>query len=272
MGYRDIIVPMDEAASAATRVAFAADVAARFGARLIGAFAKTQVSPPFMPPDAMALLTTEEVDRINADHDKRVDAAAEKARGLFESAAAAAGVQSDWYVLENSGELVACGRRADLMVLTAEPGRAEVFNPASLVMEVGLPALLVPPALRYSTFKRILVAWNGSREAARALNAAWPLIFLADDVDVLLVAGRGSGGPEGILQRRFEHRGIKANVILDDSDDTAAGKVLRRQITSLAPDLVIMGLYGHTRIRELILGGASRELLADSKVPLFVCH
>ena len=272
MAYRDILVSMDRASSAASRAAFAADMAGRFGARLIGAFARSQLPVPFMPPDAAGLLSAPEIQRIYDEHDRLVQDTTEQARQTFEAAAAAREVTSDWHVLEDFDALAACARRTDLLVVSADPAESEAFAPVSLVMAGGGPAVVLPSDARPSSFRRILVAWNGSREAARALHAAWPVIVQAEAVDVLIVSRGGLYGPEGLLQRHFEHHEVKPNVILDDSEDAAAGRILRRQVDALSPDMVVMGLYSHTRIRELVLGGASREMLAEPKVPLFVCH
>lgn len=272
MAYRDILVRMDGAPSQAGPARFAADLAARCGARLVGAFARSQVAPPFMPADAVAMLTAEQIRRLYDAHEKAVATAAEQARAAFEAAAAAEEVASEWRAVEDSEALAACARRTDLLVLAAEAGQAVgALAPLSLAMDSGGPAVLVPAGASPS-FRRVLVAWNGSREAARALHAAWPIIGMADQVDVLIVSRGGLHGPEGMLQRHFENHGVQPNVIEDDSEDAAAGEVLRRQVTALAPDLVVMGLYGRTRIQELILGGVSREMLADPPAPLFVHH
>jgi len=272
MAYRNILVSMDGSTSGPSRASFAASLAGKFGARLIGAYARSQLPPPLLPPDVIAVLNEAEVRRITDDHAKRVDSAAEDARQIFEAAAAVEEINSQWQVLKDSDELVACTRRTDLLVASAGEGGADAFSPVSLAISGGGPVMVAPPHLRSSAFRRILIAWNGSREAARALRAAWPIIGLADEVDVLIVSRGGLYGPEGMLQRWFADHGVKANVILDDSEDAAAGKILRRQVEKLSPDLVVMGLYGHTRIRELVLGGVSRNMLADPQVPLLLHH
>jgi nucleotide-binding universal stress UspA family protein len=272
MAFRDILVCMHVASSAASRAAFAAELAAGFGAQLLGAFARGHVAEPFMPPDVIGWLPAEETQKIYDAHARMVDGLAEEARMSFEAAAAAREVVSDWQVVSNADELVARGRQADLMVFSADKGQLDIYTPASLVMAIGGPAIIAPTAAAPADFRRVLVAWNGSREAARALHAAWPIITNADRVDVLIVSPDGLRGSEGGLQRHFERHGVKPNLIVDESEDGAAGKVLRRQVEALSPDLVVMGLYGRTRIREFVLGGVSRDMLSEPKVPLFVCH
>jgi nucleotide-binding universal stress UspA family protein len=272
MTYRDIIVSMDTAASAPSCAAFAADFAVRFGAQLIGAFARGQLTDPFMPPDVVAWLPADDIQRIYDQHAQMVDRLAENARMTFESAAADREVVSDWRVLKDSDELVASARHADLLILGAQKGQLDAYAPASIAIEAGGPAIIVPAGKAKADFRRVLVAWNGGSEAARALHAAWPILAAADRVDVLIVSPDGLRGSEGALQRHFERHGIKPNITIDESEDFAAGTILHRQVEAMSPDLVVMGLYGRTRMYELIMGGVSREMLSEPRIPLFVHH
>jgi nucleotide-binding universal stress UspA family protein len=272
MTYRDVLVCMDSAASASSCAAFAADFSGRFGAQLIGAFARGHIADPFLPPDVTGLLPVDEIQRISDEHVRMVDRLAENARMRFEAAAAGREVVSEWQVLKDSKELVACARQTDLMLLAAQEGQLDIYTPAALVMAAGGPAIITPPETARADFRQVLVAWNGGPEAARALHAAWPIITNADRVDVLIVSPGGLRGSEGALERHFERHHVKPNIIIDESDDAAAGKVLGRQVEALSPDLVVMGLYGHSRMYELMLGGVSREMLSEPKVALFVHH
>jgi nucleotide-binding universal stress UspA family protein len=272
MTYRDILVCMDSAAAASSCPNFAADFAARFGAQLIGAFARGHIAEPFLPPDVLSWLPAEEIQKINDEHARMVDVLAENARKRIEGAAAEREDVSDWQVLKDAHEFVAQARQTDLMVLAAQKGQLDIYTPASLAMAAGGPAIIVPAKTARADFRRVLVAWNGGQEAARALHAAWPIITNADHVDVLIVSPGGLRGSEGALERHFERHGIKPNIILDESEDVVAGKILRRQIEALSPDLVVMGLYGRSRMYELVLGGVSREMLSEPQVSLFVHH
>lgn len=273
MTYRDILVSMDGGETQAATARFAADLAAKFGATLVGAYARSQVGSPFVAPDVTTVLTAAEIQRMADAYERAVAAAAETARQAFEAAAGEQEVGSAWQVVSDSEALAAAARRTDLLVLGAAGDRARGgLEPASLAMASGGPAILVPAGAAPSTFRRIVVAWNGSREAARALRAAWPLIGLADAVDVVIISRGGADEADSLLQRHFEHHGVRPNVILDQSGDAPAGVLLRRQIETIGPDLVVMGLYGRPRIQELVLGGVSRQMLEGPKVPLFVSH
>ena len=273
MTYRDILVSMDGGEAQAATARFAADVAAKFGATLIGAYARSQVGAPFVPPDVTAALSAAEIQRMVDASDKAAAAAAEGARRVFEAAAAEQEVSSVWDVVSDSEALAACARRTDLFILSAASETARGgLEPASLAMASGGPAILLPAGAQPSAFRRILIAWNGSREAARALRSAWPLIGLADAVDVVMVARGGADGADSLLQRHFEHHGVKPNVIVERGGDAPVGVLLQRQVEAAKPDLVVMGLYGRPRLQEQVLGGVSRRMLDGPKVPLLVSH
>ena len=264
MSYRDILVEMDGGVAASIRVRLAAGLARKFGSRLIGVFAKARIPPPYLPSESALGLTTAQVKRIYDAYDQTVRTASETARAAFESVAADAGVQSDWHELDATGleDLIDCARRIDLVVASAEGG--PFLSTAKLAISSGSPVLIAPEAPVSGIGKHVLVAWNGSREAARALRASWPFLMAAER--------GGLGGPDGFLQRHFEHHGVRPNLIVDPRDDASAGEIIRDQAGALGADLVVMGLYGRSRLEEVILGGASREMLKHGAIPLLISH
>ena len=278
MTYRDILVHVDEHPSSKPRAAAAATLAARLKARLTGAFLKSEFlrdtmvaeSLAYMPPDALqALIEEEAAARLQAS---------EAARGIFEAEAARVGANSDWLVVDGGRdqELIACARRFDLTVF---PPIAKVslglndISAAAVALGGGGPVLVIPeggapPALA----ERVVVAWKGSRESARALRDAWPLLSQAKEVHVLMVSPRGEAGPDGLLQRHLENHGVKANLIVDRGHDASAGQILRDHVAGLKADLVVMGVYGRPRLQELVLGGVSHDLLSDPPCALLISH
>ena len=149
----------------------------------------------------------------------------------------------------------------------------ERIEAAQLALASGGPVLITPDGdFPAAIGKRILVAWNGGREASRALRDAWPLIADAEELHILVVSPRDPGGPDAGLQRLLEHHGRSANLIVDPSPDASAGEVLERQVAAQGADLVVMGLFGRPRLQELVLGGVSRHMLDRMPVPLLVSH
>lgn len=278
MTYRDILVQVDDTPEARGRAEVAAAVALRFGADLTGAFLTSEFAASFLVDKPFLALSASDYDDLAARHNAAVEKASEAARAVFETAAAEAHIASDWRVFAGDADdaLVAAARRTDLTIMprlaSACCGLHQI-GAADLALASGGPVLVVPPIPPAGVPGRhVLIAWKGTREGARALRDAWPFIRRAEKVSVLVVAPEGDSGPDGLLQRHFERHGLEANVIVDRSYDAEAGDVLLRQIPALGADLVVMGLYGRLRVQELLLGGVSRQMLAQATVPLLVSH
>ncbi len=278
MSYQDILVQIDERPASIARAAAAAELASRSKAQLTGVFLKTEFLRDPMVAESLAYMPPDALDALIKEQDAAMVRASETAREIFEKAAADANVASDWRVVEDGFDdaMVACARRFDLTVFPAVAeislGRSRV-SAASLALASGGPVLVVPNGgARPSLGERVLIAWKGSRESARALRDAWPLVSQAKEVHVLVVSPHGEGGPDGLLQRHLEHHGLKANLIVDRSHDASAGEVLRKQVETLNADLVVMGVYGRSRLQELVLGGVSHDLLGDPPCTLLVSH
>ncbi len=278
MSYRDILVVMDHAESGAMRARLGANLAARWKAQLSGVFPASDFILQFGAAESLSGLSPADIDRILRDHAKGVEDASEIARTNFETAAREAGVASDWMTIngDHVDGLVACARRADLTII---PNRMLVHmgqrhvDAADVGVACGGPVLITPhddyaPPIG----KRVLIAWNGSREASRALRDGWPFIEAAEEVHVLVVSPNGEGGPDGMLQRLLERHQIMANLIVDPSEDESAADVIERQMAEFDVDLLIMGLYGRSRLQELVLGGVSRRLLKEMPAPILMSH
>ncbi|MCF8505862.1 MAG: universal stress protein [Caulobacter sp.] len=278
MSYRDILMPIDDSKGFAARAATAATLARRLDSRLTGAFLKSDFLRNYMAGEAMVYTATDILDRLIKDHTAGVAKACEAARATFESAAGEAGVESDWLTLDGDDAypLAAAARRFDLTVmpvsLTASLGWRTI-TAAEIGLASGGPVLLLPDQTSGAPVgERVLIAWKGTRESARALRDAWPMIEAARAVRVLVVAPEGEGGPEGMLQRLLERHGCKADLVIDRSEDDSAGDILRRQVADFGADLLVMGLYGKPRLQELVLGGVSRDMLRAPPAALLLSH
>jgi nucleotide-binding universal stress UspA family protein len=183
------------------------------------------------------------------------------------------------------GEAVARRARAvDLAVLGQVDPDHKLPPPArhlieDVLMNAGRPLLLIPFAGRFDTIgTNVLVGWNGSREAARATHDALPLIQPAATVTVLTVE-RGKPGEEpeempgaDLVEHLARHGlAVTAARTAKDSSITDADALLS-YASDIGADLLVVGGYGHSRARELILGGVSRELLQHMTVPLLMSH
>jgi len=278
MAFRDILVLVDESKQSAARAVTAAALAAQSGATLTGLFPWSEFLQILFAGDAIAYLPATEIDKVLKDHRLAVKDAEEKARLAFEEAAREYGVPSDWRILNGAddSDIVAAARRADLCVLAHKmqpPLGDHPISAAAIGLASGGPVLIAPDGgVCPDIGRHVLVAWNGSREAARALRDAAPILARAQKVSVLIVAPRGEGAPDDLLQRHLARHQINAAVIEDRSEDAAAGEVLRRAVVEQGASLVVMGLYGHPRLQEIALGGASRSMLSDPIVPILMSH
>ena len=278
MTYKDILVVVDDRPASQARAVAAATLAARHGAALTGVFLTSDFMNLIFVDGAGGYAPALDIDRLVSEHAEAVHSAAEAARMMFEVAAGDAAVRSDWLTISGdaNAELFSVCRRFDL-TRTSPHIRACLgtnrISAATLAMASGAPVLLLPEAAGQPTLgRRIVVAWKSTRESARALHDAWPMLTQAEDVHAVVVSPHGEYGPDGALQRHLERHGIAAQVVVDLSRDTDVGEVLRREALSLRADMMVMGVFGRTRLGELLLGGVSDTLLRDPPCALFLSH
>jgi nucleotide-binding universal stress UspA family protein len=174
------------------------------------------------------------------------------------------------------------GRHADLVVLgQADPDTASArarYLVEEVTLSAGRPALVVPYIGTAGTLgRRVMVAWDAGREATRALNDALPILKLADSVTVLSVnpqPGRDGHGedPGADIGLHLARHGVPVEVQRTHAKGMDVGEILLSRLADLGSDLLVMGAYGHSRLREFVLGGATRTLLAEMTVPVLMSH
>jgi len=183
---------------------------------------------------------------------------------------------ADWLVETGSQtELVAqFGRLADLIIV-ARPER--VAPPPKTIdaalRETGRPVLMLPPRAVDSIGHRVVIGWNGSKEAAQAVAAARPILREASAVTVLTTEKRQRRRPSGDdLLTYLSCHGIAASVSVMDIRTRSVPEALLANAGELDADLLVMGGYSRHRLREVIMGGVTRHLLAASDIPIFMVH
>ena len=279
MPYRNMLVQVDDATPSKARVETAVALAARFTSALTGVFLKSDFLAVYGAGSALAFVPPESIQLILDEQAKAVAKAAAAARATFESAARDAGIAFDWIEIEGDENeaLIDCARRHDLTIFPAV-AMASIGQHRVSAVKVGMasggPVLVLPTSgLKNPIGRRVLVAWKGSREAARALKDAWSFLSQADEVHILTIRTDGEGGSDPMLERQLRLHGCRAaKLTVDSGDDASTTEILRRHIGTTGADLVVMGLYGHSRLGELVLGGVSRQLLNTLPVPLLVSH
>ncbi len=281
MPYRSILVYIDQSPQSRSCLGVGIGLCRDFGAQLIGAYLDDS---PEITPSLAALVP----DDVVARRQKEAANAQHVAEDAFRRAATAAGL-SDMEWRAPAGPpieaAVAHGRCADLIIVgQPEVGRVGWSFAARIVaavlLETGRPMLVVPyvgaPA---AVGTNILVAWDGGREASRALSDAMPLLARASRVTVACLdpgaAARGADAPaRERLAAYLRHHGIVARIDHDNlgDGDVAVGDWLLSRVADLGGDLIVMGGYGQPRWREEVLGGATRALLSAMTVPVLMAH
>lgn len=278
MAYRSILVHLDDGARVGVRLDIAQALAADYDAHLTGLYAVDEPSiPSYARAEAgRALSVAMEAQRAEAT---------QAAKKLFSTAAKRAGGRSEWRAGQGGalGPMLLSARYADLVVVGQHEEDAKVDSGTGpdfveeLVLASGRPVVVVPYAGRFKRFgRKVLVAWNGSREAARALSDALPLLQRADGVQVVAFNPKKNGGhgdvPGADIGLFLARHGVKVQVAQQTAKGLDIGSQILSRAADIDADLIVMGCYGHSRMRQLVLGGATRTLMESMTVPVLMSH
>lgn len=274
MGFEDILVHLDSASRSEVRLDVAAGLAQRFAARLTGLFGESAAH-------ALSIATR--------DPERELAEAIADAEALFRRRTQASAFQSDWHALAtvNDTELlkqtVFAARHADLTVLGQhDPELKSIGVPADfaeqIVLHSGRPVLVVPFTGDFEAIgKRIVVAWNASREAARALADAMPLLAKAERITLIAINPAKIELPYGhehftALIAHLAVHGIDARTERLAAGDVGAMDLLLSRLTDEAADLLVLGAHGQYGFPYLHRGGATRHILRHMTVPVLMSN
>lgn len=212
---------------------------------------------------------------------------ADRAHAAFEAACKNQPFVAEWRLVDprhnGVAETVMDHSRAADLVMASQRQRGVDFAsmldvPERLAIEGGRPVLVVPHSGRFATFgKRVTVAWNGRREAARAVFDALPLLQAADTVRILWVNPQNewhaSGDlPTAEIAASLARHGVKCEAGTAVARELNVGDTLLSGLTDDGSDLLVMGAYGHSRLREFVFGGATQHILDHMTVPVLMSH
>ena len=188
------------------------------------------------------------------------------------------GPSADWREIEGrESEVVAeYGRLFDLIVIpryvSTEPGAGEATIEAAL-FETGRPVIVAPSATKRTIGDIVVIAWNRSTETARTVALGMPLLQSARKVIVMSVDGWVFPGPDGEgLARHLGSAGINAVTETVKPNGRSNGQTILEEAAARDADLLIKGAYTHTRFRQLVFGGATREVLSQAELPVLMAH
>ena len=275
----DIVVPVktESGRPASPAESYAISLASLFGAHLTGIGSS---SPRALSGMLSAEIPAEIIEEIR----RRADTATRAALSAFEQRASSAGVLHQVVSLrgepaEFANTFSTRTRAFDIAVLPqpeAEDAWARELVEAVL-FDFGRPALVVPFIQRNEArFKRVLVAWDGSKEAARAVHDALPLLRRAASIEVLTIYTEKHRAQDVIpgadLAAHLARHGLQVTARTLDGVEIGVADALLSHVADSAVDLIVMGGYAHSRLRHLVFGGATSGILNSMTAPVLMAH
>ena len=280
MDWKTILVQLSNLRRTDVLASVAGRLAERSNAHLIGFnVANALAHMPAMP----ALVGPEDFAAFEAIDDET----AARLKAAFDEVTHNRAFVAEWrnvkiVGMEPVSAVIEHGRAADLIVASQSDPDWEMSGlfdaPERLALESGRPVLVVPYAGRFGEIgKRVMVAWSGKREGARAVFDALPLLKSADKVTLLCVVGRDADGESGQLPgaeiaASLARHGVKVTVRKTLADEVGVADEILARLADEGSDLLVMGAYGHSRLREMVFGGVTRHILRHMTVPTLMSH
>jgi nucleotide-binding universal stress UspA family protein len=275
---KDIIVHLEHKITRDPARDFAITVAETFDAHIAGvAFAFT----PNLPGYAMLEIPPDIVAQMIEESEKAASAAIER----FDAAAKRSMLSAEHRLLKAAGPgapmiLALLARRFDLSVLMqSEPDGVDNDDMIETsLFESGRPLIVVPYIQKEGLkLEHVVCCWDGSRAAARAINDALPLLVKATTVDLLIVQNEKTNtAPNEIrgaeMAKHLARHDAKVEIVTVPAADIDVADAILSYVADISGTLIVMGGYGHARLRELILGGVTRDMLKSMTVPVFMSH
>lgn len=273
---KDVVVNLSSQGPRDFAAEYATSIAAMFGAHITGV---SFVYEPVIPDGMLGGVPVDLIELQRQENSK----AANDAINRFDAAAKKAGLSAETRLLDATfggaaTSFAQISRRFDLVVVgqaQRERGPADDLLIEGALFESGRPLVVVPYIQRRGiTLERVLACWDGSRTAARAIGDAMPLLERAKAVEVVIVAEeRKSEEMTGAnMNAHLVRHGVAASVKRIAKGDIAIQDALLSYAADSGADFMVMGGYGHSRLREFILGGVTRGILASMTLPVLMSH
>jgi nucleotide-binding universal stress UspA family protein len=279
MAYKDLLVHVDDSKACDARVQAAIELAVAHEAHLSGVYV---IGDP--PPETFetGILLPEMREMLQQGAQDRAEAALARFTEVAKRNQISFDGRVDRVPYTAMVEALATNARyADIVILgQADPddGSAPLYLPEEVTLASGRPSLVIPYIGPSATLgQRVTVAWDASRESARAVNDALPILKRAQAVNVVIVNAsdqplRHGEQPGADIALHLARHGIKVEAKRIDSRDVDVPNIILSHIADQSSDLLVMGAYGHSRLRELVLGGVTRAMLHDMTVPVLMAH
>jgi nucleotide-binding universal stress UspA family protein len=274
---KDIVVNLTGGAPQEFAADYAISLATLFDAHIAGV---GFIYEPVIPGSVLGGIPTDLIEAQREENTKAAKAATDR----FEAAAGRAGLSAEVRILDASVAGAAdlfgrIARRFDLAVVgQARPkeGASEELLIEGALFESGRPVVVVPYVQTQAvTLERVLVCWDGSRPATRAIADALPFLRRAKAIDIVAVSGERGKGSELVgtnMARHLFRHGLAVELKRVSAGDVDVPSAIRSHAAKIGADFMVMGGYGHSRLREFILGGVTRTILTSSTIPVLMSH
>ncbi|WP_323770450.1 universal stress protein [Antarctobacter sp.] len=279
MNFKSILTVVTDSDLLPSTISHAATLAEAYDAHLAAlCFGVDRTQTGYYYAGANAMVLQETLTRATAE----AEALAADAREALGRTNALWSVDHGVAQLADIGRHVASRARFSDLVVLPQPygnGKGVELEPVleGALFDGQVPVMVVPDKVEpMATPKRVVVGWNEGNEALRALRCAMPLLISAEHVHVVVIDppkhGPNRSDPGGMVSEFLARHGVKTEVDVLAKTLPRVSDVLLRHVSDLDADMVVMGAYGHSRFREAILGGATRNMLEQAAVPVFMAH
>jgi len=280
MTYKTLLVSLNDLERNEDLITSAAELARRFDSHLRGLYVIPAIE--VYPAADFGMPVVFEGNR------ETYQKAQKSVRDLFDSIVQVAGIRNDFVVVDSNSpsitdHVVDYARRSDITIINQAPDKDGLSVTdrgfvERMLLATGRPTLVLPRKTRTDfAADLVIIGWSGRRESARAAFDSIPLLTCADEVRVVWVdpeKERSNPGslPGADLATTLSRHGIKVSIEPLSTGGREAGEALLTKISDSGAGLLVMGAYGHSRLSELILGGATRSVLDDMNCPVLFSH
>ena len=282
---KSILVPIEDCASLNAQLSAAVLVARQFAGHVDGV-APFKALNAYAVADGGVGISTVMLESFEQDQRDRIDKAQKIFRTFMRDRKISWGSPlkpanrptADWLEERDGGDqaIGQLARLYDVTVMARQISgtslpRGDLLE--TVLFESGRPILIVPPNAPTSLGKTIVIAWNGSTESARAITFSEPFLRQAERVFVLTIEGGAVAGPDARdVERSLLRAGISAEARDVQPADRSIGEAILAQADQLGADLLVKGAYTHSRLRQMVFGGATNHILAEANLPVLMVH
>ncbi|MGF9695286.1 MULTISPECIES: universal stress protein [unclassified Rhizobium] len=275
MSYRTIVAVLDDERNAVAVTDFAAALSREFSSHVVGLHAEVLATVPLIAPMEIPDPTATQVLQQVAHTETR------RIAEVFRARAESEGLSYEWRTFVattgyGSSHVLECVRSSDLIIACQNDPSGDADNRAdleTLLFDSGRPVLLVPHVMRTpQPIRRVLIAWNGSREASRAAFDALPFLQRAESVEIFCVDPPAANGPAAgqasdlagsDLAAALSRHGVNVSLRTEENPEVSTAAAIEKRLQDDSVDLLVMGGYGNARWWEMLFGGVTRSILTS---------